>query len=224
PTSTSISRSGFIASARTSPRINSRLERISRASPKLPSRRTSNLPWTLAVVANGDGGDFAHYLRDLSGKWQQITKFEDAVKAAKLGRDGALYMISLKDAPHGKILRLPISNRANLSLSQAKVVVPHGQGVIEDFAVTDHGLYVANLLGGPSELLYYPVGDAKPRTIPILPVSSVSGLQCWHGEELVFGNVSYLKPFAWYTYEPRANDVHKTALALTSPVSFDDME
>ena len=27
--------------------------------------------WLLATVANGDGGDFAHYLRDGTGKWQQ---------------------------------------------------------------------------------------------------------------------------------------------------------
>ena len=181
-------------------------------------------PWILAVVANGDGGDFAHYVRDPAGKWQQITRFEDAVKAARLGRDGALYLLSLKDAPHGKILRLPIQTGAALSLTQAKVVAPPGEGVIEDFAPTDHGLYVANLLGGPSELLYYHGGSTKPATIPILPVSSVSGLESWQGEELIFGNVNYLVPYAFYTFEPRSHQAHKTALALTSPVSFDDME
>jgi len=175
-------------------------------------------------VANGDGGDFAHYLRDPSGQWQQLTRFEDGVKAAKLGRDGALYALSLKDAPHGKILRLPIKTGAPLSMSQATVVVPPGEGVIEDFAPTDHGLYVANLLGGPSELLYYRSGSTKGKTIPILPVSSVGGLQSWHGEEVIFGNVSYLKPYAFYTYDPGSNAVTKTALALTSPVSYDDME
>jgi prolyl oligopeptidase len=181
-------------------------------------------PWVLAVVANGDGGDFAHYLRDPSGQWQQLTKFNDEVKAAKLGRDGALYAVSLKDAPHGKILRLPIKTGAPLSMSQATVVAPAGEGVIEDFAPTDHGLYVANLLGGPSELQYYHNGSLKPKTIPILPVSSVGGLQCWRGEELIFGNVSYLKPYGFYTFDPASNAVTKTALALTSPVNFDDME
>src|SRR5205085_7390879 len=45
--------------------------------------RQEHNPWILAVVANGDGGDFAHYLRDASGKWQQLTRFEDQIKAAK---------------------------------------------------------------------------------------------------------------------------------------------
>jgi prolyl oligopeptidase len=63
--------------------------------------------WVLASVANGDGGDFAHYVRDLAGKWQQVTRFEDGIKRAKLGRDGALYLLSRKNAPRGKVLRLP---------------------------------------------------------------------------------------------------------------------
>src|SRR5437773_4130151 len=40
----------------------------------------------LATVANGDGGDFAHYLLGphgtTSGEWKQITKFSDQIKAA----------------------------------------------------------------------------------------------------------------------------------------------
>ena len=31
-------------------------------------------------------------------------------------------------------------------------VAPEAQGVVQDFAPADGGLYVANLLGGPSEL------------------------------------------------------------------------
>ena len=65
--------------------------------------------WILASVANGDGGDFAHYLRDAAGRWQQLTRFEDGIKAVKFGRDGALYLLSRKDAPRGKVLRLPHS-------------------------------------------------------------------------------------------------------------------
>src|SRR6266852_3404964 len=52
--------------------------------------------WIVASVANGDGGDFAHYLRDDHGHWQQITRFEDGIKAVKIGRDGALYLLSRK--------------------------------------------------------------------------------------------------------------------------------
>ena len=177
--------------------------------------------WILASVANGDGGDFAHYLRDAAGQWQQLTRFEDGIKQVKFGRDGALYLLSRKDAPRGKVLRLPL---ATLDLAKATVAVPESRGVVQDFAPCDHGLYVADLLGGPSELLYYRHGSTRPRGIPTLPVSSVSGLVSWHGDDLVFGNVSYLKPFAWYTYDPAAKAVRRTALYTTSPADFDDIQ
>ena len=59
--------------------------------------------WTLAGVENGDGGDFAHYLRNPNGGWQQFTHFEDGIKAVRFGRDNDLYLLSLKGAPRGKV-------------------------------------------------------------------------------------------------------------------------
>lgn len=177
--------------------------------------------WILATVANGDGGDFAHYLRDAAGKWHQLTRFEDSIKQAKFGRDHALYLLSRKDAPRGKVLRLSLDT---LDLARAAIAAPESRGAVEDFAPCDHGLYVADILGGPSALYYYRRGSTRPRAIPLLPVSTVSGLDSWHGDDLVFGNVSYLKPFAWFTYDPAARAVRRTALYMTSPVDFDDIE
>jgi prolyl oligopeptidase len=177
--------------------------------------------WILAAVANGDGGDFAHYLRNASGRWQQVTRFEDGIKGVKFGRDGALYLLSRKNAPRGKLLRLPLDT---LDLAQATVVVPESRGTVQEFAPCDKGLYVSDLQGGPSTLFYYRRGSTRPREIPILPVSSVSGLDSWHGDELVFGNVSYLNPFAWFTWDPAAKAVSRTALNMTSPVDFGDIE
>jgi prolyl oligopeptidase len=177
--------------------------------------------WVLATVANGDGGDFAHYLRDASGRWQQLTHFEDGIKGAKFCRDGAIYLLSRKNAPRGKVLRLALDTP---DLATATVVTPERKGVVQEFAPCDSGLYVSDLMGGPSALFYYRRGSTRPRAIPLLPVSAVSGLNCWHGNDLVLGNVSYLKPFAWFTYAPEAEAVRRTALYMTSPADFDDIE
>jgi prolyl oligopeptidase len=186
--------------------------------------------WVLAAVANGDGGDFAHYLRDAAGKWQQITRFEDGVKAAKIGRDGALYLLSRKDAPRGKVLRLRLDVVARPKmtpaalLASASVVATEAKGVVQELAPADHGFYVDYLDGGPSELAYFAPESAGPLGIPILPVSSVAGLNCWHGNEAVFGNVSYVTPFAWFTFRPGDKAPKRTALHMTSPVDFGDIE
>jgi prolyl oligopeptidase len=180
--------------------------------------------WTLATVANGDGGDYAHYLRDRAGRWHQITHFEDGVKSARFGRDQALYLMSLQNAPRGKILRLPLNGTNSPSLAQATLVVPEGSGVVEEFAPCADGLYVVTLRGGPSELDWYRHGSLEPHSIPVPPVSSVGGLQCWQGNELVFGRVSYLEPFAWYSYDLVKDEVRRTGLHMTSPANFDDVE
>jgi prolyl oligopeptidase len=176
--------------------------------------------WILATVANGDGGDYAHYLRNTSGKWEQLTKFEDGVKHAAFGRDDFIYLVSLKDAPRGKVLRLV----PGAELSEATIVAPERKGVVQGVAPVEKGLYVSYLQGGPSELLYFERGSMRGKEIPILPVSSVGGLDSWHGNELVFGNTSYLHPFAWFTYNAADKKPRRTALFMTSPVDFNDIE
>ena len=69
--------------------------------------------WLLASVANGDGGQFEHFLMDSDGRWTQLTHFEDGIVSAKFGAgergDGALYLLSRQNAPRGQILRLPLN-------------------------------------------------------------------------------------------------------------------
>jgi prolyl oligopeptidase len=177
--------------------------------------------WIVASVANGDGGDYAHYLRKASGEWRQLTHFEDGIKGILFGRDHALYLLSRKDAPRGKVLRLALDSPF---LAAVTLVVPEGRGVVEDFAPCDHGIYVSYLLGGPSELFFFHQGSTKGRELPILPVSSVSGLDSWQGDELVFGNVSFLTPFAWFMLDAPNAQPRRTALYMTSPADFSDIE
>jgi prolyl oligopeptidase len=183
--------------------------------------------WIVASVANGDGGDFSHYIRNAAGRWQQITRFEDGIKAVKMGRDRALYLLSRKGALRGKVLRLSLDffGQAPASpttlLAGCSLLIPEKQGVVQEFAPSDNGIYVNYLAGGPSEMAFFGPQNAE---IPILPTSAVSGLSCWRGDELVFGNVSYLTPFAWFSFNPSSKVPQRTALYMTSPVDFGDVE
>src|SRR5213079_165172 len=98
----------------------------------------------LATVANGDGGEFAHYLHAADGGWTQITRFSDEAKHGEFGRDQALYLLSTQKARHGNILRLTLDAP---DLAKASVVVPESAAVIESFNPSAHGLYVADLVG-----------------------------------------------------------------------------
>src|ERR1700722_3579447 len=60
----------------------------------------------VASVANGDGGEFAHYLIDSSGAVRQFKHFEVRVVTATPVPDGALYLVSRLNAPRGRLLKL----------------------------------------------------------------------------------------------------------------------
>jgi prolyl oligopeptidase len=49
-------------------------------------------------------------------------------------------------------------------------------------------------------------------------------LDSWQGDELVFGNVSYLKPFALFSFNPSLKEPRRTAIYVTSSADFDDIE
>src|SRR5438128_4425380 len=102
--------------------------------------------YILATAANGDGVDFAHYCLGSDGKWTQVTQFSDQIKAARLGRDKALYLLSRAGAPRGKILRLPLDTP---ELTDAVEIVLAGEAVIEQIVPTADAIYVGDILGRP---------------------------------------------------------------------------
>jgi prolyl oligopeptidase len=181
--------------------------------------------YILASVANGDGGDFAHYLLgpegSASGGWKQITKFSDQVKAARLGRDNALYLLSRNAAPRGKVLRLPLETP---ELSKAVEIVPTGEPVIQQMVPTAEALFVGDLLGGPSQIRRFGLDGKGETIIPIPKISAVQEMVALEDGALLFRDQSYTEPAAWFHCPKEKNEPVKTALRSTSPVSFADIE
>jgi prolyl oligopeptidase len=204
--------------------------------------------WLLASVGNGDGGQFEHFLMDLNGHWTQITHFEDGVVSVKFGpsggrglglTDGALYLLSRKDAPRGQILRLPLLQTDHaeslvdkVDLAQAKVIVPQSTGgpdegdraSIESFIPTLGHLYVIDIMGGPSRVRVFDL-QGKPLPAPTLPpISAVYGGVAIGGGDVLFHISTFLDPTAWYHVDAARGQATRTALFETSPVSYGDTE
>jgi prolyl oligopeptidase len=177
--------------------------------------------YILATVANGDGGDFAHYLLGPDGAWKQITQFSDQIKAARLGRDKALYLLSRAGASRGKILRLPLDTP---ELKNAVEIVPTGEAVIGQMVPTADALYVGDLLGGPSQIRRFGLDGKGEAVIPVPKISAVQEMLALEDNSLLFRDVSYTEPAAWFHCAPGKTEPVKTALRNTSPVSFADIE
>ena len=177
--------------------------------------------YVLATVANGDGGEFAHYLLGPEGKWVQLTQFSDGIKEAVFGQDQVLYLFSRNDAPRGKILRLPLDHPV---LAGAQTIVPEGDNVIQNGVWTARRLYVAEIAGGPSNLCIFAPDGRSQGTVPIEPVSSVRNLVALDGDAILYSNVSYVNPPAWFRFDPASGKSARTALFTKSSVAFDDTE
>jgi prolyl oligopeptidase len=177
--------------------------------------------YILATVANGDGGDFAHYLLGPDGTWKQITQFSDQIKLARLGRDNALYLLSRAGAPRGKILRLPLDVP---QLKNAAEIVASGEAVVEQIVPSTDALYVADLLGGPSQIRRFDLNGKNEATISTSQISAVQELLALEDGSLLFRDVSYTEPAAWFHCLNGKTEPVKTALQSTSPVSFADIE
>jgi prolyl oligopeptidase len=177
--------------------------------------------YILATVANGDGGDFAHFLLGPDGTWKQITQFSDQIKIARLGRDNALYLLSRADAPRGKILRLPLDVP---EFKNAAEIIASGEAVIEQIVPSTDALYVADLLGGPSQIRRFDLNGKNETKISTPQISAVQELLALEDGSLLFRDVSYTNPAAWFHCLNGKTDPAKTALLSTSPVSFADIE
>ena len=200
---------------------------IGKEFPKIAEIQLQTSPdgrYILAAVANGDGGELAHYLLDLragqKNSWTQVTSFSDAVIYATFGKNQDLYLVSRKTAPSGRVLRVPLSKPAPAA---AVTVVPESARAIQSVVTAEASLYVIDSDGGPSRIRIFDLKGHLKGEIPVLPISVVNGAFSPKDDVLVFENESYLVPGSWYRSNPDGK-VSSTALVQSSPVDFSDAE
>ncbi|MGB8843751.1 MAG: prolyl oligopeptidase family serine peptidase [Aliidongia sp.] len=190
---------------------------------KLDNRYTPGL--LLASVLNGDGGEVAHFVLTPHGEAHQVTRFADKVTDAVLGPDGALYLVSRRDAPRGKLLKLAAHD---YNLAHAKVIIPESQGAIgpvgQALTLTSDRLYVAYVDGGPSELHAFDHNGAPRGTVPLPPISAVDDMAPLPNRDLLIALSSFTRPPHIVRYSPDHGKVSDTKLLTTSPADFGDAE
>lgn len=157
----------------------------------------------LASVQLGDGGQFRHYLRSKAGAWTQLDDWTDDIPYIGFGATSDLWLVSRKDAPRGKIMRLVDTAT---SAAKATVVVPEGPDAIvtsytSELGVVDTGDRIAAIyqLGGPSTLRMF---ARSGKALPALPLPSpiaVAGMLVLP-DGLLTVTSSYVEPYTRWRY------------------------
>jgi prolyl oligopeptidase len=176
--------------------------------------------FVLARMANGDGGDFAHYLLGPKGEWTQVTRLSDEVSIAAFGLDGNLYLLSRQNAPMGKIVCVPL---ARPTLAGARTVVPESKVAIRNLVPASRRLYVIDQTGGPSEVRVFGLDGKSRGLVPLPPVSSVRDVVRTTGDEILINTSTYLTPPAWVRYDD-SGKLNPTALKEKGAADFSDCE
>lgn len=175
--------------------------------------------YLLAAVHNGDGGEIAFHLRDPRGGWTEVAGFTDGVKQAAIGDDGHLYAMTVKDAPLGRIIAIPL---AAPSLKNARVVVPETAFVAEHVVPMRSRLYVTYRAGGPTAARMFAL-DGKPLgELPAEPVSEIRIAARLDGDDVLVHTMSYVSPGTVYHYAAKSNRLARTELDGRYGFSLDD--
>ncbi|MGI9458017.1 MAG: prolyl oligopeptidase family serine peptidase [Aeoliella sp.] len=182
----------------------------------------------IATVQDGDGGEFAHFLRSTDGQWRQFSEFGDKIIQAEFGPRDDLFILSRQDAPRGKIVHTQIEA---LNAGGWETVVHEGPDTIVasfigggTLLATSDRLYVVYQLGGPSEVRVFDL-SGKPMPAPDQsPVSSAGGLTPGERDSVILAMGSYVKSSARHVYDPLTNKTTPTLFRSEMSVSFNDIE
>ena len=182
--------------------------------------------WVMDRVQKGDGGEWQVFLRSqgLGGSWWQVAGIADQCVYAVLGTD-ALYLISRRDAPHGQVLRLPVTDGA--TVADAQEIVPASDLVIEHLAVTRDTVWVVDIDGGPQQVRTFDT-DGKPlaraEIPPMSSVSSYSGrLSALGQDQIAWPRESFTEPATWWV-ATGGEAPRPTALRTTTPADLSEYE
>jgi prolyl oligopeptidase len=178
--------------------------------------------WVMDRVQKGDGGEWQVFVRaQTNGDWWLVADVADKVAYAAFG-PGALYLLSRLDAPHGKVLRLPLQARATVAHA-ARTVVPEADVTIEELAVTDTQLWLLDMDGDLSSLRLFDLGGTPAGPVEVPPNCAVGGLTRLDGHEAAYATESFTEPRSWWRASGESAP-RRTALMTETRLDFSGFE
>jgi prolyl oligopeptidase len=180
--------------------------------------------WTADLVQKGDGGEYELFVRGPSGPVTRVAELADRVVSAKFGADGALYLVSRKDAPRGKVLRLLLREGEPPALSKATVLMEASpDGAIQDVEATRVRVYALEIAGGPSRVRVFGSGRERPE-LQLEPVSTVREIHRTVSQSVLVENESFLEPSTWLGVDEVGSTMVRLPISTPAAVDLSDVE
>lgn len=157
-------------------------------------------------------------LRGTETPWRCVAEYDDQVESAAVHGDD-LFLLSSKDAPNRRVLRVPLADPA---LARAEVVVPEGaERVLTSIAAARDALYVVQLDRGSDRVSRLDYGGGVPREVALpLAQASVGLVASPEQEGVLVSAQGWTQPGAWYALEAAGATLRDIGLGTSSPADF----
>jgi prolyl oligopeptidase len=178
--------------------------------------------WVMDRVQKGDGGEWQVFVRPQHGdaEWRMVAGLDDRCLNAEFGTADELFLLSVKDAPHGRVLRLSLTDPA----AEPGEVVAAGRTTIEAIAVTDARLWVVDMDGGPSAIRSFDRSGELLPAVDLPPVCAVASLVRLGSTEVVWAVESFVSARSWWVHDDGDAAPRPTALDTVTAVDFTGVE
>jgi prolyl oligopeptidase len=178
--------------------------------------------WAVNRAQKGDGGEWQVFARSQhGGDWWLLADIPDKVVDVAFGSDAA-FLLCTKDAPHGQILKLPLT--PGVTVADAEVVVPHSALTIEGLAVTDGRLWVLDMDGGPSGLRAFDHDGGPLAAVDLPDVCAIDGLTRLGADQVAYSVQTFVAPPSWWVAADGEPAARRTALDTTTPLDLSGLE
>src|SRR5262245_15606204 len=180
--------------------------------------------YVLATVTLGWANDqFEHYLIEAAGgKVRQIGTAADKITSVSFGPDDDLYLLCWRDAPRGKVVRIPMDR---LDVRAARTIVPESGAVMQSAVVLEKHMLVQERVDGFSKVRVFDLAGKALEPMPVPPESFVSEIVPLEKDAVLFLAQSYVSPPAWYECQLGKTKARKTKLVTVYPnADFKDYE
>ena len=179
--------------------------------------------WAMDLVQKGDGGEWQIFVRrqEADAGWRLVADLGDECIRAVFG-GGSLFLLSLRGAPRGQVLRLELGDAA--TVADASVVVPQGDLAIEEIVASDSRLWVVDIDGGPSAIRAF---DHDGNALPALPVPAVSSIdrpRKLGADAVAWAVETFVSPRSWWVHADHDAEPRRTALDTITPIDFAGIE
>jgi prolyl oligopeptidase len=173
-------------------------------------------PYLIGGVANGNQREFDLFvaplasLRDGVPAWRRlVTRDDDVTDVALIG--GTIYLLTHKNAPHSKVLRVDL---AKPDVASAPVVVPESDAVITGITAGSDAMYARRMTGGISDLLRLDHAEgAKPALVKLPFDGDIDALAAdTRVPGVVFDAGTWTRFGGYYRYDPKIAKVVDTRL------------